>query len=166
MYGFLNPARIRDTLGREVGFPNGGTGNGLEHHDPTEMCGHSTGSTKVITGLSLVAAYLILSNGLLKPPRRFMYCLHVRTFLIFAAPSWFPSTCFPLVEPKPVIPIAAIMDSSSWLTASMDSPSSWSLSRPSLRTRGSGTRCTDSSFSPRDLNSGVWGGSLSRGLSL
>jgi len=29
---------------------------------------------------------------------RFIYCLHVRTFLTFAAPSWFPSTCFPCEE--------------------------------------------------------------------
>jgi len=37
--------------------------------------------------------YLILSRGLLNPPRLFMYCLHVRVFLTLAEPSWFPSTC-------------------------------------------------------------------------
>jgi len=118
-------------------------------------------------GASPVATYLILSSGLLNPPRRFMYCLHVRTFLTFAAPPWFPSTCFPLVDPKPPMPIMAIMASSSWFTTSMDSPSSWSFSRPSLCTRGSGTGGTDSSFSPGEgLASGFLGTSLPRGSSL
>jgi len=128
---------------------------------------HSTGPVRQSHGSSSTSVYLILSSGLLNPPRRFMYCLHVRTFLTFAAPSWFPSTCFPLVVPKPAIPIAAIMASSSWFTISIDSPSSWSFSRPSLCMRGSGTGGTDSSFNPGEgLASKCLGASLSRGSSL
>jgi len=127
---------------------------------------HEPRATKKIHGSSLPGVYLILSSGLLNPPRRFMYCLQVRTFLTFAEPSWFPSTCFPLVVPKPAIPIAAIMASSSWLTTSIDSPSSWSFSTPSLCSRGSGIGGADSSFGPGGgLTSVFFSSFLSRGVS-
>jgi hypothetical protein len=47
--------------------------------------------------------YFILSKGLLKPPRRFMYCRHVRCLCTFAVSS---STCpMPLPWVSAVIPL-------------------------------------------------------------
>lgn len=67
---------------------------------------------------------MILSSGLLKPPRLFIYCRHVLVFLILTVPSWLPSTCFPFVDPNPVTPIVAIIAASSSSISSMASPSS------------------------------------------
>jgi len=102
---------------------------------------------KSVYSSALIRDYLILSSGLLKPPRLFIYCRHVLVFLILTVPSWLPSTCFPFVDPNPVTPIIVIIAASSSSISSMASPSS-------LESGASGSRFG------RPVDEACFGGSL------
>lgn len=113
---------------KRAGWRNASASPGTQHL-PNEghrnSKGYDSTSTKQDAVLWLEpATHFILSSGLLNPPRRFMYWRQVLIFLIFTEPSWLPSTCFPLVDPKPERPMVAIMASSSAVETSISSPSS------------------------------------------
>ena len=58
-------------------------------------------STRTVSGVvfgnheSSERRHFIFSSGLLNPPRRFMYCLHVRCLCTLTAPSAFVPTPLP-----------------------------------------------------------------------
>ena len=78
-----------------------------------------------LEGVNVVSA---TSQRIQKTTNRFMYCLHVRTLLTFAAPSWFPSTCFPY-QSFPDTGILILRKRKPWLNQNQSCPSCPSLLR-------------------------------------